>query len=99
MKATQDRLANLDIANQSLIQAIERHETEKAKILEDIQEAEEEIAKLQDVLDNLKQALEGRSKELTTVKKANAEATKVLDQALKDIASKVCLPTHRLSSK
>ncbi|KAI5120058.1 hypothetical protein M0805_007809 [Coniferiporia weirii] len=83
-----ERLTALDKAIESERAAIKKHEAEKEAILEEINEAQETIGELQEELKELNEVLEERTKELEVVKKATSKASKVLEQALKDIATK-----------
>lgn len=70
--------------------AVTKHEGEKQAIQADIAAAEQTIAELQESLKELNDVLEERTKALDAVKKETSKAGRVLDQALKDIATRVC---------
>ena len=69
---------------------IQKTDAEKNDIQAEIDEATEHITELQEDLKALNEALDTATKDLDTVKKETSKSSKVLDQALKDIASKVC---------
>ncbi|KAL5505056.1 SMC1_3 [Sanghuangporus vaninii] len=68
--------------------AIKKHEAEKQAVQEEIDRLQESILELQEELKELNEVLETKTKELDAVKKNTARASKVLDHALKEIASK-----------
>ncbi|KAL5532492.1 SMC1_3 [Sanghuangporus sanghuang] len=84
----QERLAMLDTAINAERAAIKKHEAEKQAVQEEIDQLQESILELQEELKELNEVLETKTKELDTVKKNTARASKVLDHALKEIASK-----------
>ena len=68
---------------------IQRTEKEKDEIQAEIDASAENITDLQEDLKALNDVLETATKGLDVVKKDTSKSSKVLDQALKDIASKV----------
>lgn len=88
MATLRERLAALDAAMNAERAAIQKHEAEKLAIQEEIDQLQESIVEFQEELKELNEVLEARTKELETVKKNTLRASKVLDQALKEIASK-----------
>jgi cell division septum initiation protein DivIVA len=64
-------------------------EEQKVKAEDDIRASEEDIAELREELKELQETLEEKSKIVDQVKKTTLKASKVLDQALKEIA--VCV--------
>ena len=69
--------------------AVARNEEERESIQQELDQAQENISNLQEDLKDLNEVLEEKSKALETVKKSTSKAARVLDQALKDIATKV----------
>ena len=97
-----ERLTTLDNSIEAEKNAIERHKQEKLDIQDKIDDAQRRVVELQEELKELNEALDEKTKELEAVKKSTAKASRVLDQALKDIATKVSLekkytPQTRLS--
>ena len=97
-----ERLTTLDNSIEAEKNAIERHKQEKLDIQDKINDAQRRVVELQEELKELNEALDEKTKELEAVKKSTAKASRVLDQALKDIATKVSLekkytPRTRLS--
>lgn len=89
MKTTDERLAILDstvITEQVTMSKLEGH---KNAIGEDITEFENAITALQDELKELNDILEDKTKTVEQVKRTTSKAAKGLDQALKEISSKV----------
>ncbi|KAL5498941.1 SMC1_1 [Sanghuangporus vaninii] len=84
----QERLAMLDTAINAERAAIKKHEAEKQAVQEEIDQLQESILEFQEELKELNEVLETKTKELDTVKKNTARASKALDHALKEIASK-----------
>ncbi|KAL5522775.1 hypothetical protein ACEPAG_8793 [Sanghuangporus baumii] len=84
----QERLAMLDAAINAERAAIKKHEAEKQALQEEIDQLQESILELQEELKELNEVLEAKTKELDVVKKNTSRVSKVLDQALKEIASK-----------
>ena len=89
LKNTLERIQTLQTTMHAEQTAIAKHEKEKQEIQADIAAAEHAIAELQESLKELNDILDERTKELDAVKKETSKASKVLDQALKDIASRV----------
>ena len=69
--------------------SVAKYGKEKQEVQIEIARAEQAIAELQETLKELNEVLDERTKELDTVKKENSKAAKVLDQALKEIATRV----------
>ena len=91
MKTTEERLAILEAtvaAEQATISKLEGH---KHAITKDITEWEGAIKMLQDELKDLNDILEDKTKIVEQVKRTTSKAARGLDQALKDISSKVGL--------
>ncbi|KLO14413.1 cohesin complex subunit psm1 [Schizopora paradoxa] len=88
LKAIHDRLNLLEASMTTERATIQRTEAEKNDIQSEIDEATERITELQDDLKALNDVLDTATKDLDTVKKETSKSSKVLDQALKDIASK-----------
>ncbi|RPD56436.1 condensin complex subunit SMC1 [Lentinus tigrinus ALCF2SS1-6] len=65
----------------------ERLEAERVAAQEDIAESEETIKELQGELKELNEDLEEKTKKVEEVKKTTSKASRVLDQALKEIAT------------
>ncbi|RPD71420.1 condensin complex subunit SMC1 [Lentinus tigrinus ALCF2SS1-7] len=65
----------------------ERLEAERVAAQEDIAESEETIKELQEELKELNEDLEEKTKKVEEVKKTTSKASRVLDQALKEIAT------------
>jgi structural maintenance of chromosome 1 len=70
-------------------------EEQKEAAQEDISESETAIGVLREDLSGLQETLEEKTKNVEQVKKTTTKASKVLDQALKEIASKVVLSSLR----
>lgn len=64
-------------------------EEQKEAAQEDISESENAIGVLREQLSGLQEDLDAKTKNVEQVKKTTTKASKVLDQALKEIASKV----------
>ncbi|EJC99202.1 cohesin complex subunit psm1 [Fomitiporia mediterranea MF3/22] len=83
-----ERLEALEAAINSEHTAIATHEAEKQAVQEEIDQLQESITEFQEELKELNDLLDSRTKELEAVKKNTSKAAKVLDQALKEIATK-----------
>ena len=68
---------------------LERLEAERVAAQEDIAESEAAITELQEELKQLNDDLEEKTKKVDEVKKTTSKASRVLDQALKEIATHV----------
>lgn len=88
---TQDRFANLTKVIDAEHIAISRHEDEKQTVEKEINKIKQSIDELQDEQKNLNELLEEKTKVLEGVKRTSTKSAKILDQALKDIASRVCI--------
>lgn len=90
LTAALERLAGLEMvltteeANQA------KYERQKTTLKEEIVAAEEAIGNLRTELAEIQEVLEEKTKDVETVKKTTAKAGKVLDIALKEIATWVC---------
>ncbi|EGO04101.1 hypothetical protein SERLA73DRAFT_102460 [Serpula lacrymans var. lacrymans S7.3] len=87
-KNIRERLSTL----QNMVQAEQAKMTElenkKRDIEREIAEAQETLSELRDELNGLNETLEQKNKSVEHVKRAHAKASKVLDQALKEIGTK-----------
>lgn len=98
LQTLQERLAALDKAMATEEKAVKKLEAEKQAIEEELGEGEEIISQYQEELKEENEVLAERTSELEAVKKNTSKASKVLDQTLKDIASKVAGRLHALRS-
>ena len=85
----QERLAHLTTLIESEQLTLTKLEDQKVKAEDDIKASEEDIAELREELKDLQETLEEKNKIVDQVKKTTLKASKVLDQALKEIA--VCV--------
>ncbi|KAF8156010.1 condensin complex subunit SMC1 [Crassisporium funariophilum] len=81
-----ERLGHLNTLIELEQANLTRLEEQKADAVEDLKSSEEVIAKLKAELGDLQATLDERSKVVDQVKKTTLKASKVLDQALKEIA-------------
>lgn len=84
-----ERLDALDNAIGNEEKAIKKLEAEKQAIEEELDEGKNIIKQYEEDLKEANDVLTERSNELEAVKKRTSKASKVLDQTLKDIATKV----------
>lgn len=91
LNATTERLAKLESTIDAEQATLARLEEQKTATLHDITEIENAIAALQDELKGLNDILEDKTKTVDQVKRTTSKAAKGLDQALKEISSKVSL--------
>src|SRR5882757_3104408 len=82
-----ERLALLNTLIESEQLTLTKLEEQKVKAEDDIKASEEDIAELRQELKDLQEILEEKSKIVDQVKKTTLRASKVLDQALKEIAA------------
>ncbi|KAF8802737.1 condensin complex subunit SMC1 [Phlegmacium glaucopus] len=82
-----ERLAHLNTLMESEQLTLTKLEEQKVKAEDDIKASEEDIAELREELKELQETLEEKSKIVDQVKKTTLKASKVLDQALKEIAA------------
>ena len=82
-------MAHLNTLIESEQLTLTKLEGQKVKAEDDIKASEEDIAKLREELKDLQGTLEEKNKIVDHVKKTTLKASKVLDQALKEIA--VCV--------
>ena len=85
----QERLTHLNTLIESEQVTLTKLEGQKVKAEDDIKASEEDIAELREELKDLQETLEEKNKIVDQVKKTTLKASKVLDQALKEIA--VCV--------
>ncbi|KAF7352348.1 Structural maintenance of chromosomes protein [Mycena venus] len=88
LKGTLERITNLDKTINAEQANLVKLEEQKEAAQEDILESETAIGVLREDLSGLQEALEEKTKNVEQVKKTTSKASKVLDQALKEIASK-----------
>ncbi|KAJ6560360.1 condensin complex subunit SMC1 [Mycena capillaripes] len=88
LKGTQERMINLDKTITAEKANLEKLEKQKEAAQEDISESESAIGVLREDLSGLQEALDEQTKNVEQVKRTTTKASKVLDQALKEIASK-----------
>lgn len=89
MQNLRERLDALDNAIGNEEKAIKKLEAEKQAIEEELDEGKNIIKQYEEDLKEANDVLTERSNELEAVKKRTSKAAKVLDQTLKDIATKV----------
>jgi structural maintenance of chromosome 1 len=89
LKAIRDRRSNLETLIKTEKTNLEKLTGQKSTVEQEIAGAESEIAELQEELKELQEALDEQTKTVEQVKRTTTKASKVLDQALKEIASKV----------
>ncbi|KAH7929959.1 RecF/RecN/SMC protein [Leucogyrophana mollusca] len=88
LKITQGRLTTLQNTLQTEQARVTELQGKKQQIQQEIQEAQESIEELRDELQGLNEILEEKTKTVEQVKRTHAKASKVLDQALKEIGLK-----------
>jgi septal ring factor EnvC (AmiA/AmiB activator) len=96
LKTVHDRRSTLDTLVKAEKVNLEKLTGQKSTVEQEIAEAESEIADLQEELKELQETLDERTKVVEQVKRTTTKASKVLDQALKEIASKVGCHHNRL---
>jgi len=89
LKNIRERLAHLEAIVQAESLALETLEAQKQVTQDEIIESEAAIFELHKELKELQEILDVQTKAVEQVKRTTAKATKVLDQALKEIASMV----------
>ncbi|PPQ75489.1 hypothetical protein CVT24_013353 [Panaeolus cyanescens] len=87
LEALQERLAKLAHVISTEEANLVKLEEQKETIREDLQGSEEALAELKEQLEGLQEKVEEKTKAVEGVKKTWAKAAKILDQALKDIAT------------
>ena len=103
LRATEDRLANLESTVTTEDTNLRSYETKKREIQDELAQEEAAIAEQQEELKALQEDLDEKSKAVDQAKRQSSNAAKALDQVLKDVASKVrmSLPplyqTHRVT--
>ena len=85
----QERLTHLNTLIESEQLTLTKLEEQKVKAEDDIKASEEDVAELKEELQELQETLEEKGKIVDQVKRTTLKASKVLDQALKEIA--VCV--------
>jgi len=90
LKNARERLVNLDTVLENERASLERCETQKVGVQQEIKVFEETIAGLREELGEIQETLEEKNKAVEQVKKTTLKASKVLDLALKEIANCVC---------
>ncbi|KAH7906967.1 RecF/RecN/SMC [Hygrophoropsis aurantiaca] len=88
LKFTQDRLTTLQNTVALENTKIDELQGEKQRIQEAIQDAQEALEGLRDELTKLNDVLDEKTKVVEQVKRAHGKASKVLDQAIKEIGLK-----------
>jgi structural maintenance of chromosome 1 len=96
LKTVHDRRSTLHTLVKAETVNLEKLTGQKSTVEQEIAEAESEIADLQEELKELQETLDERTKVVEQVKRTTTKASKVLDQALKEIASKVGCHHNRL---
>lgn len=89
--STRARLATLHATATSEKAALARYEGEKETKSQELEAIEAEIEELREELNVMQQVVEEKNAELEEVRKMGAKSAKVLDKALKEIASCVSL--------
>ena len=79
--------------------AVAKYEAEKVELKAELDASAETIKQLQEKAKAINDDLDVATKELEVVKKNTSKASKLLDQALKDISSKVYFPYLRLQEQ
>jgi structural maintenance of chromosome 1 len=101
MKTTIERLAILESTVKSEHATLSKLEDQKLATQNELTEIENAITTLQEELKGLNDVLEDKTKIVEQVKRTTSKASKGLDQALKEISSKVsrhCVhPTSAMS--
>lgn len=90
VQVTEDRLEAINTVVRTEEENIAKHNQTQGNIEEEITEAESTITQLQEELKEHNEVLEEKSKAVEQVKRTAMKASKVLDQALKEIATRVC---------
>ena len=98
MKTTTERLVILDSTVKAEQATLSKLEDQKQTILNELTEIENAIATLQEELKGLNETLEDKTKIVEQVKRTTSKASKGLDQALKEISSKVSLSRYSPTS-
>jgi structural maintenance of chromosome 1 len=98
MKTTTERLVILDSTVKAEQATLSKLEDQKRTILNELTEIENAIATLQEELKGLNETLEDKTKIVEQVKRTTSKASKGLDQALKEISSKVSLSRYSPTS-
>ncbi|KAJ7246598.1 condensin complex subunit SMC1 [Mycena haematopus] len=88
LKGTLDRISNLDKTINAEQANLVKLEEQKEAAQEEISESETAIGVLRGDLSKLQETLDEKTKNVEQVKKTTTKASKILDQALKEIASK-----------
>lgn len=96
MTAAQERLGNLLNIVETERATLVRLEGQKENAQDEITSSEEAVAELRENLTGLHEALEEKTKSVEQVKRSTMKASKFLDQALKEISSKVGLRSFLL---
>jgi len=92
MKATTERLTMLETTSKAEQATLSKLEEQKQAIQNEIAEIENAITMLQEELKGLNDILEDKTKTVEQVKRTTSKAAKGLDQALKEVSSKVSPP-------
>lgn len=88
VQVTEDRLEAINTVVRTEEENIAKHNQTQGNIEEEITEAESTITQLQEELKEHNEVLEEKSKAVEQVKRTAMKASKVLDQALKEIATR-----------
>ncbi|KAJ6610416.1 condensin complex subunit SMC1 [Mycena sp. CBHHK59/15] len=88
LKAAVERITNLDKIVETEVASLVRLEEQKEAAQEDISASENAIGALRDELSGMQEVLEEKTKNVEQVKRTTTKASKVLDQALKEIATR-----------
>lgn len=98
MQTTEQRVQTIDNMITTEADNIARYNASQETIQNEIREAEEAINELQDELKELSEDLEEKTKVVEQVKRTTLKSSKALDQALKEIATRVSAYTNAGSS-
>ncbi|TRM70173.1 P-loop containing nucleoside triphosphate hydrolase protein [Schizophyllum amplum] len=88
LKNAEDRLSALETQISNEQANLERLQQRKAQIEADIEAAEQSVSEQREKLAELQGTLDDKNKAVEQAKKASVRASRALDQALKDIATK-----------